>query len=113
MSFDQLAEKFRALYQDRFPPPDGPGDIRAFAAHLSDLHRRRDALVHLVWLQWDTGVTQRAARRPRTGPGLRTETRMVGANEILALAAELDLTSRRVLEYWAALRAPGALVGTG
>jgi hypothetical protein len=112
MSFEALAEKFRALYQERFPPPDGPGDIRAFAAHLSDLHSRRDALVHLIWLQWDTGVTQRASRRPSTAHGFRIEARIVSASEILAFAAELDLTSRRLLEYRAALRAPGALVGT-
>lgn len=111
MSLGALVEKFGALYQDRFAPPEGPDEIRAFTLHLHDLHLRREALVHSIWLQWDTGETQRTASRPSRPCGHRGDARVLAAPDILALAAELDLASHRLTEYRSALRAPGVLVG--
>jgi hypothetical protein len=111
MSFGALVEKFGALYQDRFAPPDGPDEIRAFTLHLHDLHLRREALVHAIWLQWDTGLTQRTAKRPGRPHAHGADARLLAAADILALAAELDLASHRLAEYRAALRGPGVLVG--
>ena len=110
MPFCALVEKFGALYQDRLPPPESRGDIRAFSLRLSDLHDRRDELVHATWLQWDTGETHRASARPRTGS--RTSgPRVLSATDILTLTTELDLASNRLVEYWSALRSPGVLAG--
>jgi hypothetical protein len=111
MSFNALVEKFGALYQDRFAPPDGPHEIRAFTLRLHDLHLRREALVHSIWLQWDTGETQQTANRPSRPLAHRGDAGVLASPDILGLAAELDLASHRLAEYRSALRGPGVLVG--
>jgi hypothetical protein len=111
MSFGTLVEKFGALYQNRFAPPDGPDEIRAFTLHLHDLYLRREALVHAIWLQWDTGDTQRTASRPSRPAGQRGDARVLASPDVLTLAAELDLASHRLAEYRSALRGRGVLVG--
>ena len=107
LPFRGLVERFEAVYRERFPSPGGPEEIHTFCQQLEELDRRRAALIHIIWLQWDTGETQRAERRPSRALELRTETGVVSAPDILALAAELDLSSNRLVQYWSALRSRG------
>jgi hypothetical protein len=113
LPFRGLIERFEAVYRDRFPSPGGPEEIHSFGQQLEELERRRDALIHTIWLQWDTGETQRANRRPSRVAAARMEAGVVTATDILALAAELDLSSNRLVQYWSALRTRGVASGAG
>lgn len=106
LTFRVLVDKFGAIYRD-LPLRRGATseDITAFCAHLSKINDDRNRLVHAIWHISD-GTVHGGWRRATSKRGLHSNSDLVTATPVRALADRCDEADTKLIEYLLASESP-------